>query len=286
MPFSQHDQDLTERVRRCNALNEIYLDDGAGAALTALPFPRYFLHSEKLSTPCGKPAYRWSCLVQTEQYAFAKALLLPETPAALSANLADAVVSTLTARGTLFVYTVVQETAPLMEVGKAFPELAPVVEAICARMVALRPLALQSYYHPRMRGSWSIDALGLCLPDRRPFGAAAGMDAQALRPSFVMERLVELLCECKQWRYLLASRLTSDTTAGSLVFDLALIYLKRRLAETEDHVLTGPVSWLQRHLKLGYGATLDLVNVLEQKGVLSPVQYRTCIGHGEKNAQS
>jgi hypothetical protein len=61
----------------------------------------------------------------------------------------------------------------LKVVGERYPDLAPALSALSARMVDLYPLEKQHYYHPEMRGSWSIMAI---LPT---FGAGidyAGLD--------------------------------------------------------------------------------------------------------------
>jgi hypothetical protein len=42
---------------------------------------------------------------------------------------------------------------------KQFPDLAPQLKAIRDRLVDLRPIVKENYYHPDMKGSWSLKAV-------------------------------------------------------------------------------------------------------------------------------
>src|SRR5690606_16961558 len=49
-----------------------------------------------------------------------------------------------------------------------FPDLAPALTAVTGRLVDLYPLAARGFYHPAMRGSWSLKALlPIVAPDLR-----------------------------------------------------------------------------------------------------------------------
>jgi len=51
------------------------------------------------------------------------------------------------------------EKSRISELASIFIDLAPALHSINRRLVDLLPLARQHYYHPEMKGSWSIKAV-------------------------------------------------------------------------------------------------------------------------------
>jgi len=58
--------------------------------------------------------------------------------------------------GTILVYNVAFERGVIMQLAEQFDDLAPALQAIARRLFDLLPLARENYYHPAMKGSWSI----------------------------------------------------------------------------------------------------------------------------------
>jgi hypothetical protein len=61
--------------------------------------------------------------------------------------------------GPILVYNQGFENSRIKELAAAFPDLAPALHAVLDRVVDLLPITRAHYYHPAMRGSWSIKAV-------------------------------------------------------------------------------------------------------------------------------
>jgi hypothetical protein len=102
--------------------------------------------------------------------------------------------------GTIFVYNAAFEKSRLQEMGDAFPEHKAAIDALMPRIFDLLPLMRNHYYHPDMKGSWSIKAV---LPTIAPDlsykaltvghgGAAMEAFAEMMKSETTPERRAEL----------------------------------------------------------------------------------------------
>ncbi|WP_374527121.1 DUF2779 domain-containing protein [Novosphingobium sp.] len=88
----------------------------------------------------------------------------------------------LPAQGAVIAWSMSFERGRLLDLAAAFPDLAPALESLAARLVDLLPVVRRHYYHRDMRGSWSIKAV---LPTLGAIGyddlaeVKSGTDAQA-----------------------------------------------------------------------------------------------------------
>ena len=62
-------------------------------------------------------------------------------------------------KGPIFVYNASFERSRMQELANYYPDLASALIAAIDRIVDLLPIAREYYYHPDMRGSWSIKAV-------------------------------------------------------------------------------------------------------------------------------
>jgi uncharacterized protein DUF2779 len=69
--------------------------------------------------------------------------------------LAKALLDACGARGPIFAYSTFEATC-IRDLAKRFPRLKPSLTALHARLVDLRPITEEHYYHPSQQGSWSI----------------------------------------------------------------------------------------------------------------------------------
>ncbi|MFL5260744.1 MAG: DUF2779 domain-containing protein, partial [Hyphomicrobiales bacterium] len=156
------------RVKRCTLANETFFDQG-GAAEVLAPhgFPAYFLDFETISfavpvwrgtrpyqnIPFQFSAHRLSASGALEHQAFID--LTGEDP---SEAFAKAVTAACGDGGPVYAYHAVFEAGRLEELAQRFPKLRRDLRAIIERMIDLRPIAEEHYYHPGQRGSWSLKA--------------------------------------------------------------------------------------------------------------------------------
>jgi hypothetical protein len=61
--------------------------------------------------------------------------------------------------GPVFVYNAGFEKTRIREMAERYPDLAPPLLGINARVVDLHPIAYNRYYHPCQHGSWSLKAV-------------------------------------------------------------------------------------------------------------------------------
>lgn len=72
---------------------------------------------------------------------------------------AEKMIKVLGSDGPIFVYYQAFEKGRITELAELYSYLAPALLAINLRVVDLLPIARANYYHPEMKGSWSIKAV-------------------------------------------------------------------------------------------------------------------------------
>lgn len=156
-----------ERVRRVTRSGKAELSPAAGEALRSLPYPRYYLDFETVSfavpiwagtRPYQQLPFQWSCHIEDEQGQITHAEFLDTSGEAPMRPLAESLIRTLGDRGPVFSYSHFERTV-IRGLAQAFPDLAEDLEALASRLVDLLPLIREHYYHPAMKGSWSIKAV-------------------------------------------------------------------------------------------------------------------------------
>ena len=285
---------------------------GAAMALTDLPYPRYYLDFETINLAVPRwvdtspystqVPFQWSCHIETEMGELAHEMFLDVSGNDPRRACAEQMIAILGNSGPIFVYYQAFEKARITELAALFSDLAPKLRAINERIVDLLPIARANYYHPAMKGSWSIKAV---LPtvaadlDYTSLAVSGGGDAQdayreILHPQTTVDRRLNLtdgLYEYCKLDTLAMVRLawffqgvqvyafTDKNVVGEEDMNekdnkntrrsLALNVLRQHCQTTQTKAIIGPVSLIQRHMRLGYSAALDLVAELKAEGVLS-----------------
>lgn len=158
------------RVQRAHREGTYVLEAAAKDAMAAYGYPRYFLDFEGIDFPVPQwqgvrpyeqVPFQFSCHIEREPGVFEHAEHLNvsgEDPSTgFLASLAQSVGSA--GAGPIFVWGATYEKTALKYLATRHPEQAPLVEALIGRMVDLIPLVQTYYYHPIMRGSYSIKAV-------------------------------------------------------------------------------------------------------------------------------
>ncbi len=165
-----------ERVRRITVAGEAELGDGAAECLRDLPYPRYYLDFETLgpaipiwagTRPYQSLPFQWSCHIEQADGELDHAEFLDRSGEPPMRLLAEALLATLGNRGPIFAYTGF-EKAVVSGLADMYPDLSASLGAVVERLVDLHKITKAHYYHPEMRGSWSLKAvLPTVAPDLR-----------------------------------------------------------------------------------------------------------------------
>jgi hypothetical protein len=165
------DAALYRRMQRAHRSGEAVLEADSHVALAALAWPRYYLDFEGIDLPVPRWAglrpyehvpFQWSCHIEREDREFDRRVFehrefldlsgddpsLPCIAALLAAIAPDG-------EGPIFVYTSYERTL-LRGLAKRHPQHAAALQSLIERLVDLRPVVEDHYYHPDMRGSFSI----------------------------------------------------------------------------------------------------------------------------------
>jgi hypothetical protein len=152
------------RVWRASRTGQAELDPEAAEELAKLAYPRYYLDFETVqfavpiwpgTRPYEQLPFQWSCHVEDEGGKLEHFEFLDTEGEAPMRRFAEHLISALGTAGPILVYSKYERTV-LNKLIERYPDLRTPIEAIIARLVDLYPIALSYYYHPAMKGSWSI----------------------------------------------------------------------------------------------------------------------------------
>jgi predicted RecB family nuclease len=156
-----------ERIWRQTIAGEPYVSAELQSLIHALGYPRYFLDFETIAFaipiwPGTRPyqalPFQWSCHIDDGSGAVRHEEFLDTSGEAPMRQIAEELVGRLGTSGPIVVYTSYEKRV-LTDLAARFPDLAPGIGALIERIVDLHPIAKEHYYHPDMRGSWSIKAI-------------------------------------------------------------------------------------------------------------------------------
>lgn len=161
--------DKHERVREATRTGRRFLDiEATFSFLDELSYPRYFMDFETInpavplwanSRPYQQIPFQWSCHIQGKGGELSQEAYLAIGDEDPRREFAESLIRTVKARGPILVYNATFEVSRLRELAVHFPDLSEALSRIIDRVVDLLPLARDHYYHPEMRGSWSIKAV-------------------------------------------------------------------------------------------------------------------------------
>jgi hypothetical protein len=165
---------LFRRIHTATVSGEPFLDPKAKEILARTAWPHFYLDFETagFAVPvwAGTRAFQavpfqWSCHVETAPGKLEHAEFLDTTGEHPARRFAETLIDTLGRTGTIFVYSG-YERRILSELARRHLDLADTLAKIIGRLFDLLPLTKAYYYHPEMKGSWSIkDVLPAIAPD-------------------------------------------------------------------------------------------------------------------------
>lgn len=158
---------LYRRMQRAHATGEAVIEPGTAEAMAKFPYPRYYFDFEGIDLPVPRwPGVRpyeqipfqWSCHIEREPRAFEHAEFLDLTGDDPSLGCIAKMHEVIDPDdgGPIFVYYANYERGRLEGLAQRHPEHSEMLQTYLERLVDLHPLVKEHYYHPEMRGSFSI----------------------------------------------------------------------------------------------------------------------------------
>ncbi len=168
VPVSLLDNAVHRKVHAVTVSGVAYLDAVAASSLAALGWPKAYLDFETMGFAVpevvGTRAY--------QQWPFQFSLHIEESDGSVRhvewldvgafgdfERIAVALVEAVPASGPVFVYNASLEAGVLGRLAERLPTFREPLEGMLARIVDLLPVTREAYYHPMMKGSWSIKAV-------------------------------------------------------------------------------------------------------------------------------
>lgn len=180
IPAGRLQKELHERVRLATVEGKPYIGAELARLLHSLPNPRHYLDFEtaNLAVPIWKGTrpyehlpFQWSCHVEGRDGSLDHREFLDTSGAPPMRGFAESLLEALGAEGPIVVYSGFEKSV-LKKLADRFPDLAPALERVVGRLFDLLPVLQRHYYHPEMKGSWSIKAV---LPTISPELAYEGL---------------------------------------------------------------------------------------------------------------
>lgn len=137
------------------------------AELAALAWPRYYLDFETIggaiprwasTRPYQAMPFQWSLHVESAQGDLQHAEFLDLSGELPARALATALLTAIGTQGPVLTWSSYEKQC-LGTLAAFCPELAEALGAVVERLVDLHPIVKRGWYHPAMKGSWSIKAL-------------------------------------------------------------------------------------------------------------------------------
>lgn len=153
------------RVWQATRDNQAFIDPQAGLELRQLPYPRYYVDFETIqmavpvwagTRPYSQIPFQWSCHIEQADGTTTHHEYLADGKNDPRPDFAESLVEVLNAEGPVFVYNAAFERTRMTELAAYYPQFAEPLHAAVERLVDLLVFARNYYYHPEMRGSWSI----------------------------------------------------------------------------------------------------------------------------------
>jgi hypothetical protein len=164
------ERQLTERqqwVQRVTRSGAAELLPGAKAFADSLGYPRYYLDFETIAPAIPRWAntrpyevlpFQWSCHFEASAGEVQHAEFLDLSGEPPMRRVAESLIRVLGKSGVVLMYSS-YERVVIGRLVHRFPDLAPALTAIIERLVDLKRVTEEHYYHPAMAGSWSLKSV-------------------------------------------------------------------------------------------------------------------------------
>lgn len=167
-PEERFETDQLHRIWQTTANGEAFLDPASAGQMAQYGWPRHYLDFESVqfavpiwagTRPYQQLVFQWSCHTEEKDGRVWHREFLDTSGEDPQRRFAESLIEALDDDGPVFVYNQGFEATRLKELSEMFPDLARRLGGIVGRMVDLLPITKRFYYHPEMKGSWSIKAV-------------------------------------------------------------------------------------------------------------------------------
>lgn len=158
---------LQKRVIEATRQGIAICDPALGAQLRALPYPRYFLDFESIqfavprwpgTRPFEDIPFQWSCHIEQADGQLTQHEFLDQSGGLPILACAEALLAACGDEGPILTYSHFEHSV-IGRLAARLPDLEADLHNLRERLFDLLPLVRQHYYHPDMRGSFSIKAV-------------------------------------------------------------------------------------------------------------------------------
>lgn len=179
IPDGRLENPLYERIRQATLSGEPFIDRALVTTLRGLPYPRYYLDFETIqfiipiwpnTRPYEQLPFQWSCHIEEKGGKLTQQEFLDISGTSPMRACAERLITSLSSEGPVLVYSGFEGRA-LRDLANRFHDLAPELKAIEDRLFDLLPWLRAHYYHPAMKGSWSIKAVLPTVAPHLDYGA-------------------------------------------------------------------------------------------------------------------
>jgi hypothetical protein len=160
------------KVRKVTIDGHAELESNAADILSKLDYPRYYLDFETInfavpiwqgSKPSQQHPFQWSCHIQKKDDATKHKDFLDVSGKDPRRKFAESLIAACGTAGPVIVYNQSFEKGIIKSLAGTYEDLNDQLLAINARVFDLLPVMKKYYYHPDMKGSWSIKNVLTCL---------------------------------------------------------------------------------------------------------------------------
>jgi len=161
-----------EWVREVTVRGVAQLLPGASESLNKLAYPRYYIDFESIdyavpkwqeTWPYQHVSFQWSCHIQMPDGVLQHKAFLDTTGNDPRRMFAESLIDACGTTGPIIVFNQSYEKGRIKELANTFEDLSERLLALNERVFDLHPVVHNHYYHPAMKGSWSIKSVLPCL---------------------------------------------------------------------------------------------------------------------------
>ncbi len=206
-----------ERVRRITRSGKPELAPKAKAAMRALPYPRYYFDFETVgfavpqwpgTKPYQQVPFQWSCHIERAPGKLEHRAHLDTSGTSPAQGMAETLLDALGDSGPILAHNAGFERRCIEDLARSLPKRAAALRRVAERLVDTLSLARDYYYHPAMKGSWSLKAIVPAIAPELDYGdlgevqdggAASAAYTEIVAPDTPPQRKAELRASLERY---------------------------------------------------------------------------------------